>query len=234
MATATPPRDLRIEIQSHLSSKHLAPSPTWLSSFLSTQRPTTPLPAIQRTALFRLLNSDITASLAQSAVSIFPADILNADIASRRLTGPVVVQVLDIEDAGRSRWSQVEAIEAHERGETTKGREIIRVVPGEVGGTDGSGAEVQGKGNAGPHKLLVQDARGVRVYAFELYTVEGIEKMDIGAKLVLRGVDVRRGVIMLEPAGVQIMGGKLETLHDAWTKHRKENLKRGISGANDD
>jgi len=222
------------ELSQHLNAKHLAPSPAWRAAFLATQRPTTPLAAIQRTALFRLLNSDITTSLFSTPAAALPADILNAEIVSRRLPGPVVVQVLDVEDVGHSRWSQVEAIEAYERGETTKGREIIRVVPGEAGGAEGSGAEAQGKGSTGPHKLLLQDIEGVRVYAFELQNVEGLDKMDIGAKMVLKGVGVARGVILLEPGGVQVLGGKLDTLHEAWKKGRKERLNSGITVENNE
>lgn len=232
MATPTSPRDISTETSAHLSSKGLTPSQAWLSSFLSTQRPTTPLPAIQRTALFRLVNSDITNSLVPSPGSILPGDILNATVASRRLAGPIAVQVLDKEDVGRSRWSQVEAIEAHERGETTKGREIIRVVPGEAGGAEGSGAEAERMGSAGPHKLLLQDVKGVRVYAFELQLVDGLDKIDIGAKMVLRDIEVSRGVLLLQPGAVQILGGKLEALHEAWKKGLKERLKSTIEERN--
>jgi len=158
--------------------------------------------------------------------------MLNATIASRRLLGPIAVQILDVEDVGRSRWSQVEAIEAHERGEMTKGREVIRVVPGEAGGAEGSGAEAEGKGSAGPHKLLLQDAKGVTAYAFELLTVDGLDKVDIGAKIVLRDVEVARGVLLLEPGAVQILGGKMETMHDVWKKSLKGRLKSSVTENN--
>jgi RecQ-mediated genome instability protein 1 len=48
--------------------------------------------------------------------------------------------------------------------------------------------------------------------------------MTMGAKLILRNVDVRRGVIMLEPGNVQLVGGKLEALDKAWKEGRKERL----------
>ena len=46
----------------------------------------------------------------------------------------------------------------------------------------------------------------------------------MGIKLVLRNVDVRRGVVMLEPGSVQVVGGKLEALDKAWKEGRKERL----------
>ena len=131
-------------------------------------------------------------------------------------------QVLDIEDMGLSRWAQVEQIEARERGETTKGREIVRVVEdeGEEGG--GVAPAVQSKG---PFKLLLQDAKGAQVYGIDLRGVEGVgTNMAMGTKLVLRDAEVRRAVVMLEARGVQVWGGKMEALDTAWREGRKERL----------
>lgn len=144
-----------------------------------------------------------------------------------RLPGPIPVQVLDIEDIGRSRWSQVEAIEAQERGETTKGREVIRVVPedsnGPPGNTQAASNDVK---SSGPHKLLLQDGKGTKVYGFELTAVNGIVVgMPIGAKLVLRNVAVARGVVMLEPHAVEVLGGKVEAWEKKWRDDRKDKLK---------
>ncbi|KAJ9659797.1 hypothetical protein H2201_007233 [Coniosporium apollinis] len=218
--------NLAQEIAAHLASKSLSPSPTWLTNtFLPTIRPTTPLPALKQTALFRLLASDITQTLQRTPTSVFPADIHNATIRERRLAGPIAVQVLDIEDIGRSRWSQVEALEAAERGETTKGREIIRAVPAEDGG-EGGDVDAEAAGGGGPHKLVLQDAQGMRVFGVELVGVEGVGVgMNIGAKMVLRDVLVARGVVLLEPRSVRVEGGKIEGLHKAWREGRKERLK---------
>jgi RecQ-mediated genome instability protein 1 len=140
------------------------------------------------------------------------------------------VQILDIEDIGHSRWSQVENIEAHERGEMTKGREIIRVVDDETN-TDPNNAAVSNATSttsSGPHKLLLQDAKGTKAYAFEMEAVSGIsvQQLAIGAKLVLRDVMVARGVIMLEPKGVEVLGGKVDAWDRKWRAERKETLKR--------
>lgn len=141
------------------------------------------------------------------------------------------MQVLGVEDMGRSRWEQVEAIEALERGEGTKGREIIRVVAGEDGtesGVGGGGGGSVGSGG-GPHKLLVQDAKGTRAYAIELERMQGVGLgMSIGCKITLREVVVARGVVLLEPATATCLGGKIEALHKAWRENRKSELKAAV------
>lgn len=213
----------------HLTSKYLAPTPSWLNNFLSTQRPNIPLPALQKTALFRLQTSDITTTLTSTPATTFPPNILDAQVQSRVVNGPISVQVLEIEDVGRSRWNQVEAIESAERGETTKGREVVRVVPNEDGG---DAVEANGAGT-GPFKLLLQDVKGMRVYAFELETVEGVNaSMAIGTKLVLRNVLVARGVVMMQAGTVMVLGGKIEGMEKMWREGRKERLRAGIDAMN--
>ncbi|KAK7529891.1 uncharacterized protein J3D65DRAFT_561806 [Phyllosticta citribraziliensis] len=219
--------NLNQEITTHLASKGLHPTPQWLSAFLSTVRPTTAPAAIKQTALFRLLASDITSSLARSSSSTFPPNILDGTAKQRILPGPLVVQVLDVEDVGRSRWSQVEELEAQARGETTKGREIIRVVDqGGAHAAGGGGNAVAATANRGPHKLLVTDAAGTRAYGFELFAINGVgTHMGIGAKLVLRNVVVARGMLLLEPKTTTTLGGKVDALHKAWHEGRMERLK---------
>ena len=141
-----------------------------------------------------------------------------------------MVQVLGIDDMSKSRWEQIEAIEALERGEGTKGREIIRVVPTEDETNVNTGVQRGG----GPHKLLLQDAQGLRVYGIEMKGVGGIGiGMNIGCKLVLRGVSVGRGVALLEPSTTSLMGGKIEALHKAWKDNRKKDLKAAIEASDE-
>lgn len=217
---------LATQISAQLTStKCLTPTQNWLSAFIHTQRPAIPLPALTQTALFRLLASDITTTLLSSASNCFPSDIHNATIKERRVNGPIVAQVLGVEDMSRSRWEQVEAIEALERGEGTKGREIIRVPPPE------EDAETNAKLNrgGGPHKLLLQDVKGTRAYGIELKGVEGVGLgMSIGCKLVLKNVVVARGILLLEPATTTMLGGKIESLHKTWKENRKAELKAAI------
>ncbi|KAI9723609.1 MAG: hypothetical protein M1812_000909 [Candelaria pacifica] len=209
------------QISAHLAEKSLSPTSTWLQAFISSQRPTTPLAALKQTALFRLLASDITTSLLKTPANCFPSDVHNAEIKERRLKGPIAVQVLGMEDMGKSRWEQVEAIEAMERGEGTKGREVIRVVPHDEGGSQESVVN-----SGGPHKILMQDAKGARVYGIELKEVQGVGLgMSVGSKMVLRNAIVARGVLLLEPGTANYVGGKIDNLHKAWKEGRKEELK---------
>jgi RecQ-mediated genome instability protein 1 len=220
--------NMAVELTQHLNGRHLYPSMAWMQNFLSTTRPNTPLPALKQTVGFRLLATDITTSLNPPARTVFPSDVLKGSIQSRVVIGPVVCQILDIEDIGNSRWSQVEAIEAQERGEMTKGREIVRVVEQENDDPSAAPTPIHSRG---PFKLLLQDAKGVKIYAFDLRGIEGLNtNMTIGVKLVLKNVDVRRAVVMLEPGGVQILGGKLEALDKAWKEGRKGRLMKAARG----
>lgn len=206
-------------------SKFLIPSQSWLQECFKDQRPATTAPALYQTALFRLLASDITQSLEPVAGACLPSDVHNATLKERRLQGPIVVQILDVEDMGRSRWDQIEAIEALERGEGTIGREIIRVIAPEDGGNSNANATA----GRGPHKLLLQDTKGSQIYGIELKSVSGVFwGMSIGSKLALRNVAIARGVLLLEPGSTTILGGKIEGLHHDWTDNRKARLKAAI------
>lgn len=213
-------------INDYLTSKHLPPIPSWLQTFMPSIRLNTPIQALQKTALFRLLSSDITTSLQPTTNTTFPANISSPETKDRKLLGPIPVQILDIEDIGHSRWSQVEHIEAHEKGEMTKGREIIRVVDDLESNTDTSTPAPPA--SSGPHKLLLQDAKGTKVYGLELVTVPGLsaQQTAIGCKMVLRDVTIARGLVLLEPKGVEVLGGKVEVWDKQWRGGRKEVLKR--------
>jgi RecQ-mediated genome instability protein 1 len=210
------------EIRAHLMSKGLRLNDTWLNAFLSTQSNAVPISSLKQTALFRVLHSDISTTLQTGPSLVFPPNILDASISESKLTGIIPVQLMDIEDIGRSRWSQVEALESIERGEMTKGREIIRVVPGE----DESTEQPSQQASAGPHKVLLQDATGCRVYGFELSPVSGVNlNITIGAKLVLKDATIARGVVLLQPATVTLLGGRIDELHKSWKAQRKERLE---------
>ena len=136
------------------------------------------------------------------------------------------MQALSVEDMSKSRWEQIEAIEALERGEGTKGREIIRVAATEEGEDENVAKD------GGPHKLALQDAKGTRIYGIELKGVEGVGLgMSMGCKMVLRNVVVARGVVLLEPGTTTVLGGKIEGLHKAWKEGRKAELKAAIEAS---
>jgi RecQ-mediated genome instability protein 1 len=210
------------EIRGFLESKGLRLADAWLNTFLSTQSSAVPVSSLKQTAMYRVLHSDIATTMQTGPGVVFPANILDASIPERKLQGVIPVQVMDIEDIGRSKWGQVEALEAIERGEMTQGREIIRFVPGEDEGSE----QPSQLPSAGPHKVLLQDAAGCRVYGFELSPVQGVNlNMAIGTKLVLKDVTVARGVILLQHTTTTFVGGKIDNLHKQWKEGLKERLK---------
>ena len=243
-------------IQARLSASlqnqySLQVSATWLITFVASARqPLPPLPALISTARFRVLASDIKTSIAPGA-NILPVGINDVNTKELHLANSIVVQVLDISDIGTSKWSQVEAIERVERGEEVKGREIIRNIPimnedddadamdggggsnarNRAGGGDGNAqaSASNGKRSPGPHKLVLQDAKGTNVTAFEMVEIAQVHigegGMSIGCKLLLKqGTLVRRGMVMLTPDNVTVMGGKIESWDKKWREDRKKTL----------
>ena len=265
--------ELQTTLATALQTRYSLPaSATWISAFLANARqPLPPFAALTSTAHFRILASDLTASLSSSnRATLFPPNISDVATKERRLNngggGAVPVQVLDIQDVGSSKWSQAEAIERVERGEEVRGREVIRTVAaleesdddGDAGNGNGNGAaarpgaaaaaaaarrggNVQHQGasstkrSQGPHKLVLQDAAGTNVVAFELESVPklciGDDGINIGCKMVLQpGTLVRRGVVMLTPGTVRVLGGKIEPWDKKWREDRKKRLIDEASG----
>ncbi|KIW89260.1 uncharacterized protein Z519_10113 [Cladophialophora bantiana CBS 173.52] len=260
---------LHNQVASALQTRHGIPvNPQWLNTFLTSRGPNPPpLPALISTAHFRILASDITTTIAPTnAAEAFPEGVIDVNVKERRLQGTVIAQVLDVVDVGSSKWSQVEAIERVERGEEVRGREVIRTVDGTGNynegdaGANGASAPLTGastngtitnslfantKLSAGPHKLLLQDARGTKVPAFELVKIAKIglstsasaslpasarhvpedPGMFIGCKLLLRpDTVVRRGMVMLTPDNCVVLGGKIEAWDKKWKEERKQRL----------
>lgn len=233
------------------------PSQQWLSALVASRTPPPPLASLSATARARLLAADLTTpgllDASYAATACLPAAALGAEVKEARLPRDVVVQVLDVEDVSRSRWEQVEELEAVERGERTRGREIIRLPVGggededgsedvdRVGDAGGGGDERQGQGgrraagatsaSAGKnstHKLVLQDCKGRKAFGLELKRIDGlgVGKLNIGEKLLLKGGTViARGSLLLEPANCIILGGKVEAWQKAWTEGRLARLR---------
>lgn len=214
-------------ISAFLAQRGLPPTQSWLDDFLSTARANAPLPALQQTALFRILATDLTTSIQPSSTNTLAPGLLNVNAQEQNLAGPIVLQVLHIEDVGRSAWSQVENLEAQERGETTKGREIIRNIPGDAAENSNLPDPTAADRSVGPHKLVLQDCKGLNIYAFELDKLDGlnVRSLSIGAKLLLKNAVVARGVLMLRPACVDLLGGKVDVWDKAWRAARKDALR---------
>lgn len=216
-----------------------SPSVSFLTTVLSNASrlpPDRALVALTATAKHRLISSDLTTpSLLLPSTPSLPSQLSDVRIAERLLPNDVFVQVLDVEDLSRSLWEQVEALEAERKGETTKGREIIRVVASAPDDDIGSTSATQHIGtqpsqtNKGPYKVLLQDWKGSQIYGFELRRIEKIgypPHMSIGCKVLLKkGAKVARGVVLLDPSSAVVFGGKVEALDKAWTTGREKRLR---------
>ena len=223
-----------------LDKYHLPVSPTWLSHLLSTLtstgRPLPPPQALLSTAHFRLLASDITTSLNTSNPhTLLPPNISDVNVKETRLQTNIPVQLLDIQDLGVSKWSQVEAIERIERGEEVRGREVIRTIRGATDDDDGHDATATAstKKSQGPHKLVLQDANQSLVTGFELVAIPklfiGDDGMCIGGKIILKaGTKVRRGMVMFTPDTVVLLGGKIGSWDTKWREDRKKRLTEDV------
>lgn len=224
---------LSAQINAQLQSLNLPPpSQPWLQALISARDPPPPLPSLVMTAKTRLLASDLTTPGLLDPDSVpticLPNGITNPAVKETRLSRHVYVQVVDIEDLAKSRWEQVEELEAIERSEQTRGREIIRLPTNgadaeeaQNGTGDGprGGATQPGPATAAPskatHRLVLQDCKGQTVYGIELTRIPriAIGTLNIGEKIMLKkGTVVARGAVLLEPATCHILGGKI----DAW------------------
>lgn len=209
------------------------PSSQWLSSLISGARGSnSTVMTLIATAKHRLMSLDLTTpSLFDPSGLSLPPSLSEPAVKEQKVPHSVLVQVLAIEDMSKSRWEQIELIEAMERGEKTKGREIIRDVPGEEGENGVRVGAPHAGVKGGPHKLLLEDWKGQRVYGMEIVSVPKVDLgMSIGTKIVLKGVTVARGMVLLEPGTTFVLGGKIEALHAVWTRDRKKILKDAIEG----
>lgn len=225
---------LSAQIHTQLQNLNLPPpSQPWLQALISARNPPPPLPSLVMTVKTRLLASDLTTpglldSDSVPAISL-PSGISNPAVQETRLSHHVYVQVADIEDLAKSRWEQVEELEAIERGEQTRGREIIRLPTNgantdehQNGTADGPEAQLPAPAtatapaptsNKATHRLVLQDCKGQTVYGLELTRIPriAIGTLNIGEKILLRkGALVARGAIVLEPTTCHILGGKIE------------------------
>lgn len=223
------------------STKALPVSTVWLSTFLASSQRNIPVSALTKTALFRVLASDLQESLSTNSSSQFPVDISDPTVQERRLQGKIPVQILDVEDIGTSLWSQVEVIERVERGEAIRGREIVRTIavdedPEAAENNNAGSNGASGSSGFGPHRLILQDAVGTKAVGIEMQRMEGIslEKISIGAKMVLRNATVARGMVLVNPGCAELLGGKIEALDRPWREGRKARLLERITAVEGD
>lgn len=231
--------DLITQLRTSILSQSLPfPSQPFLTSLVTARNPPPPLPSLLATAKARLLACDLTSVIVidQSSPSL-PQGLDDPSKENLRLTRDVHVQVVDVENLSLSRWEQVEELEAVERGETTRGREVIRVT--DDAEQDPSSAQTQPQSRPAPptagksatHRLTLQDCSGKRIFAIELRRIEkiGVGKTNMGEKILLKaGTVVARGNVLITPENCVVLGGKVDAWQRAWVEGRMARLKEAI------
>ena len=121
------------------------PSVGWLAALANARDPPPSIQSLVATARARLLASDLTTpgllDSSYASTHSLPGGVATvaAAVAAKETSLPsdVITQVLDIEDISHSRWEQIEELEAIERGEHQRGRQLIRLPVGNDQGIDG-------------------------------------------------------------------------------------------------
>ncbi|KAL7951278.1 hypothetical protein V8C42DRAFT_303609 [Trichoderma barbatum] len=242
--------DLVPQLRRAILAQSLPPPSQVLLTTLTSRSPPPPIPSLVATAKARLLASDLTnttGAVVDPSIPVFPPNIDSATVQESSLAQNTHVQVLDIENLSSSRWEQVEELEAIERGERTRGRQVIRVTDEENNEADtssSSAGQIQASragtaatttpsswGANAVHRLVLQDGRGKRVFAVELRRISGIGigKTHIGEKILLKaGAVVARGTVLLTPETCTLLGGKIDAWHEAWIEGRLARLKESV------
>ncbi|QUC17133.1 uncharacterized protein UV8b_01374 [Ustilaginoidea virens] len=246
--------DLATQLRHQLIAQSLPPpSQPLLESLVAARSPPPPLPSLVATARTRLLACDLSSgsgsggggSSSSSGSSVvdpsqlwpFPPGIGDVHVQEAALGRDTHVQVVDIENLSLSRWEQIEELEAIERGETTRGRRVIRVADDQAGGPAGVSASASASASASQnatHRLVLQDCKGASLYALEAERIPavGVGSISIGCKMRLRaGTPVARGTLLLTPENCLLLGGKVDAWHDAWVAGRMARLKEAVGAA---
>lgn len=236
--------DLASQLRSSLLAQSLpTPSAAFLNSLITARNPPPPLPSLLATAKARLLACDLTtastAQLLDPSLASLPAGADDARVKELRLPRDVHLQVVDIENLSLSRWEQVEELEAIERGERTRGREVIRLVANDQDDATGESqtqtqrpqAQAPAAGKNTTHRLVLQDCKGQRVFAMELKRIDriGVGSTNMGEKILLKaGTVIARGVVLLAPETCVLLGGKIDVWQKAWVEGRLARLKEAL------
>ncbi|KAH7154920.1 hypothetical protein B0J13DRAFT_212849 [Dactylonectria estremocensis] len=251
--------DANVDLTGRLRAAILAqslpyPSTAFLASLTTARSPPPPLPSLVATAKARLLAADLSSSaLLGDAAGSLPSLPPGADAAAARelrLPRPVHVQVVDVENLSLSRWEQIEELEAVERGETTRGREVVRITGDDNDNENGESSPqtqpqtqrpatrtptatgIRPAGKTATHRLVLQDCKGAKVYALELKRIDsiGVGKTQMGEKMLLKtGTVIARGTVLLEPDKCVLLGGKIDAWQRAWMDGRLARLREAVS-----
>ncbi|KAI9643687.1 hypothetical protein NHQ30_008309 [Ciborinia camelliae] len=228
------------------------PTPHFLRPILaaSTQQPRPPpLAALIATTKHRILSTSLTTPsfLSRDQTPILPPNLRNPLVPESRLDRDIPVQVLDIQDIGRSKSELLLELLREKVGERISGREVIRVVD-EIAAPHldlGSSASTQHAhvsappGSRGPFKLLLQDRAGASIDAFTPHPMQ-MQKigfppvMYVGCKIILRrGTRVCRVWSGWRRTRVSCWGGRVESLERGWREGLEERVRREVEGLRD-
>ena len=238
-------RTLTTQLKTALANASI-PLPS--ASLITTLLSTTPSPTLSRlTALARsqILTSPLTApSLLDPSVPAIPPHLLSPELRRATLPADVPLQIVDIEDLSRSRWEQIEELERIERGETRRGRAVVRVENeaeaedrdrATQSARDAPAPEARKAGGNATHRVTFMDRAGTRLYGLELVRMPrlGVGATKIGEKVVAKkGAVIARGTLLLDPATCVFLGGYVEGEEEKWVAGRLKALKE-VVGATD-
>jgi hypothetical protein len=183
------------------------------------------------------LNSSVRFSVAEAAVASansLPSAMFKDDKpASRVLTGPILVQLVDILDIGHSKFSILSKLRDesdNQVGNDTRNnqRRVLRLED-QPNQENGSQTQSLANDNASISKMIVQDSKGACAYGIELTRVPGLSSSMLGTKLILTGVTAHRGVLLLEPKTTKVLGGGVPEWNMNGTQRQIAKLKADLA-----
>jgi hypothetical protein len=158
-------------------------------------------------------------SVQQAYSRVIPTEILTER--DTTLAGTVLVQIIDIYDIAISKYRKLEILEETDSSNTDRLRRTITNV------TDPSD-QIQPQ-NASLHKLVLQDSAGTLIYAIEYKKVAGLsEYSQLGCKLLLTNMKFQRGVALLEPDSVKVLGGSIPSMNVNRQQRRRDQLANDL------
>lgn len=240
-----------LQIRAGLQAQGLPPPSTqWIQNVMPQRTPLPPMPALVATVKARLLAADLTnPSIFEHTVLGLPHNLSNPEVRESKLPRDVLVQVLDLDNLSKSKWEQIEELEAIARGEQTRGREVIRLPTASADDDEDLGTQsstpmptaatasrpAAGATPTAPksatHRLVLQDCKGQKIHGLEHRRIERISIgiLNIGEKILLKqGSTVARGNILLEPSTCVVQGGRVEAWHKGWTEGRLARLREAV------
>jgi len=142
----------------------------------------------------------LDANLTDMESSCLPANLLNQKL--KTLTGQFGLQINSVQDIGESSYSQYNKLKKRENENTN------------VSATDSN--QVMQTWEPKPRRCLYLSLTDgcQQIFGMEVVAIPALSlAIKPGAKIIVKGpVDCRRGVLLLKPAHVKILGGEVDTL----------------------